>query len=339
MKGNSTLKYIAKEMGISVSTVSRALNGKSVVKEETRKKVLEMAKKLDYVPNEVARSLQKSSTETIAVVLPDISENFFAKIVKGLEEVMVKYGYMIIIADSHEKAEKEKKYVERLYRRRVDALVLATVDCTGEAAAPFLSSQTPVVFIDNIPLLNDIDVITVDNMKASRIATEHLILAGHKNIATIIGSKTETTGIERLEGYKQALLQNGISYDENLVSYGDYKMESGYEAMKKLLGKREKIDFSAVYVTSEKMTYGALKAIREKGLRVPEDLSVVGFDVHNFNDDRKRIITTVYQPEEHIGKQVGELLIKRLKGTEDPPKTRLLLEPYLIEGDTVKKMM
>ena len=114
MKGDSTLKYIAKEMGISVSTVSRALNGKSVVKEETRQNVLKMAKKYAYVPNEIARSLQKSSTETIAVVLPDISEIFFAKIVKELEREMVKYGYMIILADSNEKAEKELKYVEML---------------------------------------------------------------------------------------------------------------------------------------------------------------------------------------------------------------------------------
>lgn len=336
MKENNTLKYIAKEMGISVSTVSRALNGKSVVKEETRKKVLEMAKKIGYVPNEVARSLKKSSTETVAVVLPDISENFFAKIVKGLEAIMTKYGYMIIIADSHEKAEKEKKYVDMLYRRRVDALVLATVDCSGETATPFLSSETPVVFIDNIPLLDNIDVITVDNVEASRIATEHLISAGHKCIATIIGSKTETTGIERLEGYKEALLGHGLKYNEKLVAYGDYKMDSGYEAMKQLLEKKDEVDFSAVYVTSEKMTYGALKAIREKGLSVPDDISVIGFDIHNFNDDRQQIITTVSQPEENIGKQVGELLIRRIKEDGDPPKIRLLLEPSFIEGDTVK---
>ena len=116
MKSNSTLKYIANEMGVSVSTVSRALNGKSVVNEETRKKVIEMAKKYAYVPNEVARSLQKSSTETVAVVLPDISESFFSKIVKEIERVMVRHGDMIILADTHERPDKEKKYLEMLYR-------------------------------------------------------------------------------------------------------------------------------------------------------------------------------------------------------------------------------
>ena len=339
MKGNSTLKYIAKEMGISVSTVSRALNGKSVVKEETRQKVLKMAKKYAYVPNEIARSLQKSSTETIAVVLPDISEIFFAKIVKELEREMVKYGYMIILADSNEKAEKEIKYVEMLYRRRVDALVLATVDCTGESAKPFLESDTPVVFIDNVPELCGIDVVTVNNVDASRMAIEHLISSGHRKISVIIGSKTETTGLERLEGYRKGLEENSIEINEALIEYGDYKAESGYNAMMRLLENKKQNDFSAVYVTSEKMTYGAIRAIREKGLRIPEDISIVGFDVHNFTDDRQQIITTVCQPEESIGSQVAKLLVERLKqeGQEhEAIKTRLLLEPFLTAGDTVK---
>lgn len=339
MKGNSTLKNIAKEMGISVSTVSRALNGKSVVKEATRQKVLEMAKKYAYVPNDIARSLQNSSTKTIAVVLPDISEIFFAKIVKEIEREMVKHGYMIILADSNEKAEKESKYVEMLYRRRVDALVLATVDCTGESAKPFLESDTPVVFIDNMPELCGIDVVTVNNVEASRIAMEHLISCGHRKISVIIGSKTETTGLERLDGYRKSLNEHSIKVDEALIEYGDYKAESGYNAMVRLLEKREKTGFSAVYVTSEKMTYGAIRAIREKGLRIPEDISVIGFDIHNFMDSREQIITTVCQPEESIGSQVARLLIDRLnQGGKEAAKKRLLLEPFLTEGDTVKKI-
>ncbi|MBE7062353.1 MAG: LacI family transcriptional regulator [Ruminococcaceae bacterium] len=339
MKGNSTLKYIAQQMGISVSTVSRALNEKSVVKEETRKKVQEMAKKYGYVPNEVARSLQKSSTETIAVVLPDISETFFARIVKGLENVMMQHGYMIILADTRERADKESQYIEMLYRRRVDALVLATVDCSGASATPFLESGTPVVFIDNIPDIVSADVITVDNIAASKVATKYLLSAGHQKIAVILGSKTETTGIERLEGYRQALYASGEEVDEELIEYGDYKMESGYEAMKRLLEKRRETAFSAVYVTSEKMTYGAIRAIREAGLTIPGDLSLVGFDIHNLMDDRPQMITTVCQPEEAIGKKVGELLLDRLKNEENGQKgIKMRLSPFIYEGDTVKRI-
>ena len=339
MKESSTLKYIAKELGVSVSTVSRALNGKSVVKEATRDRILSAAKKYNYVPNEVARSLQKSSTNTIAVVLPDVSETFFGTIVKELERVVAREGYMIILADTHEKADKERKYLDMLFKRRIDALVLATVDLGGDSVKTFIERGVPVVFIDNVPSISDIDSITVDNVSSGHIAIDYLCERGHTRIATIIGSKEETTGTERLLGYKNALAEHGIDYSESLVAFGDYKHQSGYDAMNELLSRREECPFTAVYVTSEKMTYGALKAIRDRGLSVPEDISVVGFDIHNHTDDRRQKITTICQPEELIGSKVGELLVKRLSEEKsDFSAERKLLQPYLEKGDTVKKL-
>lgn len=337
MKESSTLKYIAKELGVSVSTVSRALNGKTVVKEATRQRVLEAAKKYNYMPNEVARSLQKSATETIAVVLPDVSETFFGTIVKEIERVVARAGYMIILADTHEKAAKEQKYLDMLFKRRIDALVLATVDLSGDSVRTFIDRGVPVVFIDNVPELDAIDAITVDNSKASRMAVEYLCSCGHTDIATIIGSNEETTGTERLSGYKRAISENKIPFNCSLVAYGDYKQESGYNAMVSLLDKRQENPFTAVYVTSEKMTYGAMRAIRDRGLCVPDDISVVGFDIHNHTDDRRQKITTIVQPEELIGQRVGEILLKRLSG-DNSELCRELLEPALEKGDTVKKL-
>ena len=337
MKESSTLKYIAKELGVSVSTVSRALNGKTVVKEATRQRVLEAAKKYNYMPNEVARSLQKSATETIAVVLPDVSETFFGTIVKEIERVVARAGYMIILADTHEKAAKEQKYLDMLFKRRIDALVLATVDLSGDSVRTFIDRGVPVVFIDNVPELDAIDAITVDNSKASRMAVEYLCSCGHTDIATIIGSNEETTGTERLSGYKRAISENKIPFNCSLVAYGDYKQESGYNAMVSLLDKRQENPFTAVYLTCEKMTYGAMRAIRDRGLCVPDDISVVGFDIHNHTDDRRQQITTVVQPEELIGQRVGEILLKRLSG-DNSELCRELLEPALEKGDTVKKL-
>lgn len=339
----STLKNIASELGISVSTASRALNGKSVVKEETRAKVIEAAKRYAYTPNEVARSLQKSSTETIAVVLPDISETFFGTIVKEIERTVSGSGYMVILSDTHEMAEKEKQYLDMLYKRRVDALVLATVDLSGESVKDFLCSGTPVVFIDNIPELCDINAITIDNRAASVLAVDYLVKHGHESIAAIFGSEKETTGAARLAGYCDALEKCGIGVNQSLIAFGDYKQESGYFAMKALLENRENTPFSAVYVTSEKMTYGALRAIRDAGLSVPEDLSVVGFDIHNLSDDRRQKITTVRQPEEDIGKKVGELILRRLEqadnaGNCDCDCSKVLLSPFLEKGDTVRSL-
>lgn len=333
---NSTLKQIAEELDISISTVSRAINGKSVVKAETRRRVLELADKYSYSPNEIARALQKNSTQTIAVVLPDISETFFGTIVKAIDQVVSQHGYMLILADTHEKVEKEQQLVQMLYTRRVDALVLATVAIDGSSVRRFLNSETPVVFIDNIPSLDHLDAITIDNHKASRLAVEYLLSHGHKHIATIIGSEQETTGFERLAGYRDALQMNGLLPEDELIAYGDYKRESGYVAMKKLLNNREAAPFTAVYVTSEKMTYGAMQAIRESGLRIPEDISVVGFDIHPFEETEQQKITSIRQPEEMIGRLVGELLLERLGVSNKKEDECFLPEPFLVEGGTVR---
>lgn len=331
---NSTLKQIAEELGISISTVSRAINDKNVVNEETRRRVLELADKYSYTPNEIARSLQKCSTNTIAVVLPDISKTFFGTIVKEVDSVVSKHGYMLILADTHERADMESKYLDMLFKRQVDALVLASVAIDTSSVSRFFDNRKPVVFIDNIPSPDNLDAITINNRKASEIAIDYLYSKGHKSIATIIGSQQETTGFDRLEGYKTALNNKNLSIDDNLIAYGDYKRESGYKAMMQLLSRRAQTPFTAVYVTSEKMTYGAMQAIYESGLKVPEDISVVGFDIHNSDSFSLQQITSVRQPEESIGKLVGARLLTLLESPETKSE-HILLDPYLEIGNTV----
>lgn len=334
-----TIKELAKQLGISASTVSRALNSKSVVKEDTRQMVLEAAKKYSYMPNEIARSLQKSSTKTIAVVLPDISETFFGTIVKEIDRVVARQGYLMILTDTHENIENEQKYLNMLYTRRVDALVLATVDTSGRTVSRYLEQNIPVVFIDNVPEFTEIDAVTIDNRKASQMAIEYLVSHGHHRIAAIVGSKTETTGVERLAGYEAALKGHRISLDEELIQFGDYKRESGYLLMKHLLKQREKHPFTAVYIAAEKMTYGAMAAIEESGLSVPRDLSVLGFDIHEIGMKPMQKITTVRQPETEIGRKVGELLLKRLdtakRKNASEEYEHLFLESFLEEGESV----
>ena len=338
----SNLKDIATKLGISVSTVSRALNGKPGVKPETRELISQTAAKYNYTPNEVARSLQKSSTNTIAVVLPDISEAFFGTIVKEIDRLAAEKGYLTILADTHEKPEQEQKYVNMLFERRIDALVLATVCMDGHTIRKFLQSHRPVVCIDNIPQLEQVDSITIDNAAASRMAVNYLIENGHRRIAGIFGSREETTGFERYNGYVEGLREHGISVDDTLAAYGDYKRDTGYECMKKLLAQREKNPFTAVYITSEKMTYGAMDAIHEAGLSVPEDISLIGFDIQDPKDFRCGQIDTIRQPEKAIGKKTGELLLRKLEKYNSNDGTNkaehVLLAPYLQRGETVKKI-
>lgn len=334
-----TLKRLAQELNISVSTVSRALNGKNVVKEETKQLVIEAAKKYSYMPNEVARSLQKNSTNTVAVVLPDISETFFGTIVNEIDRMVTPQGYMIILTDTHEDIEKERKYLNMLLARRVDALILATVDSNGDAVSRYMENHIPVIFIDNIPGVHEIDAVIIDNKKASKIAVEHLISYGHKKIAMITGVEKETTGAERLAGFIEALNENDIPIDERLIMYGDYKQESAYHLMRQLLQTYNENPFTAVYAVSERMTYGVIQAIEEQGLRIPEDISVVGFDIHKTGMEPRMKITSVRQPEIEIGRKVGEVLLDRLNNSagddENVKHDRLLLEPFLEDGETV----
>lgn len=336
----STLKDIAKKLDLSVATVSRVINGKESVKPETKERVLKALKEYNYVPNEVARSLKLQSSKTIAVILPDIGESFFGEIIKGIDQIVSQKEYSIIVADTSEKSENEKKYLEILYQKRIDALVFATVDLSGNHVKKYLP-YFPIVFIDNIPEIENVDCVTIDNVQASMMAMEHLFSNGHRQIATIIGSVKETTGYARKEGYIKALEENHIPVDEELIQYGNYKEDEGYRCMETLIQNRAEHPFSAVYVTSEKMTFGAIKAIRAYGLKIPEDISFIGFDVL----DRAKLITpsitTIYQPENVIGRKVGELLLKRLeeKNSKEEQAVQVLLKPCIYIGESVKSIL
>ncbi|NSW90804.1 MAG: LacI family DNA-binding transcriptional regulator [Firmicutes bacterium] len=330
---SATLKDVAKKLNISVSTVSRVVNDKSYVSPKTREKVLKALEEMNYSPNQVARSLKKKSTNTIGIVVPDISEVFFAHVIKGIDEVLSNNGYSIILCDTGEKPEKEELYLNLLIEKQIDGIILATVSKKHVTLQRIIDKALPVIFIDNLPnLKRGYDSVMIDNSKASYIAVEHLIKLGHRNIGIITGKQDETTGYERLLGYKKALQDNNIKVDENLITIGDFKEKSGYENMKILLERNK--DITAVYVVSSKMTYGAIKAITERGLKIPKDIALVGFDVHDPSGLITPSITTMIQPEEHIGQVAAELILKRLKENGERHNQKIILEPELLIRDS-----
>ena len=331
----STIVSIAKQLNISTATVSRALNNKGNVKESTRERVLEAAREFNYIPNQLARSLQNAKTNTIAVVIPDITEDFFGNITAQIDHVVSRDKFMLLVCDTHENATLEKKYLDMLHERRVDAIVLATVDLTGNTSRRIRESGIPIVYIDNIPSCEEIKSITIDNQLASHIAVDYLFEKGHRKIAGIFGSQEETTGCERYRGYIGALSEHDLSKDLNLIEFGDYKYASGYRCMKNLLSNEK---MTAVYVTSEKMTYGAIKAIQEAELRIPEDISVIGFDVHKGENPVVLPITSIRQPEMEIGTEVGDLLLKIMGGYTIDDSGRIMLTPFIEAGRTVRSM-
>lgn len=334
-----TLKDVANRLNLSVSTVSRVVNGKGYVKEETRQRVLACLEACNYVPNEVARSLQARETMTIGVVVPDLCETYFGRIIKEIDRVVAEAGYMLMVTDTGESRQQERRYLDSLYQKRVDALVLSSVDVDDPNVSRYYASGTPVVFLDNLPHLegNDLHYVMVDNHQASSLAVQTLIDRGHRQIALIVGSQNEPTGYERKEGYCRAMEENGLTVDENLVAVGNFKKDGGYRCMQKLLQNRSEHPFTAVYVTSEMMTIGALQAIREANLVVGEDIVVIGFDVHDDLGLANPTIACVCQPEAEVGRSVGRMLLQLLKpeiyGTSS--NTKVWLQAQLQLGSSL----
>ena len=326
------IKDIAKSLNVSPSTVSRVINGKGNISEETKKRVLSAIDELNYVPNKVARNLKNSETKTIGVIVPDISESFFAFVIKGIDDVLSKNGYSIFLCDSDENPEKEEHYVNLLFENQVDGIIIATIRNSFKSDDKLLNGNMPTIFIDNIPNTKfNYDSVTIDNVKASYLAVEHLIENGHTRIAGIMGKQNETTGYDRYAGYCKALKDRHI--DKKIVKFGDFKEKSGYEAMKELIESGE--EFTSVFISSCKMTYGAIMAIKEKGLKIPEDIAIVGFDIHDEYNLLKPGLTTIIQPEMKIGSAAADFVLKKIL-KEEGYNQRLLIDPKLIVRESSK---
>jgi len=334
-----TLKDVASRLNLSVSTVSRVVNGKGYVKEETRQRVLECLEACNYVPNEVARSLQSRETMTIGIVVPDLCETYFGRIIKEIDRVVTEAGYMLIVTDTGESRSQERRYLDSLYQKRVDALVLSSVDVDDPNVQRYFSSGTPVIFLDNMPHIQEeyLHYVMVDNHQASALAVQTLIDRGHREIALIVGSQDEPTGYERREGYCQAMQNNGLAVDPALIKVGNFKKDGGYRCMQQLLQNRKAHPFTAVHVTSEMMTIGALQAIREAGLTVGADIAVVGFDVHDDLGLATPTIACVCQPEAEVGRRIGQMLLQLLKPQlyGNPEDTKVWLQAELQPGSSI----
>lgn len=333
----ASIKDIARELKISPSTVSRVMNNSGNISEETTRRVMELARKMNYVPNKIARSLKGSRTMTIGVIIPDITEMFFAKIVRGIDQSLSARGYNILLCDSNEDEEKEKRYVHLLYENQVDGIVVATVQKKCEEDSQLLSGGKPVIYIDNLPNCDTgFNAVNLDNVKASIMAVEHLVANGHTRIAAIMGKQDETTGFDRFAGFQRGLAQHGIALNPALVRFGDFKEQSGYDAVQDLVRSGEL--FTAVYCSSSKMTYGALQAFQALDMKIPEDISLLGFDVY---DDYGLVhpgITTIVQPEEKIGKLAANTLLQLIDENEEGVYQRLSLQPTLLIRESVKNI-
>lgn len=319
----SNLKDVAKLAGVSTATVSRVINGSDKVNPDTKKKILKAINKLNFKPSRVAQSLRfkDGKRKLIGLIVPDIQNPFYVDVIRGIEDIIYSSGFAVLICNFGQNSVKEKLYIELMEAESVDGLIVAPVDEKDEKVIDLIRSGLPVVCIDRGISDEPVDIVVVDNENGAYSAVELLIKRGHKRIAYVAGLPNIPTTIQRLDGYKSALQKYGIKYDEKLVVYGNSKHESGKKLSAQLLDLNEPP--TALFTGNNLITLGALETIHSRGLNIPGDIAICGFDDLPWSISLNPPLTAVSQPGYEIGRSAAELLFQRIA---DPSRGNVKLE-------------
>lgn len=312
---SATMKDIARETGLGLATISSYLNGGNV-REKNRIKIEAAIEKLHFEVNEVARGLKTNRTKTIGIILPELNNIFFSEIITAAEDLLRSHGYATMICDCRSDAKREEEAAEFLLHRRVDGMIMMPTGAEKKVFQRFKRSGKPIVLIDRRMEKGDCDCVLVDNEGAAYNAVNVLLKKGHKKIGMITGPNGVYTARERQNGYKQAMKEAGEQPAAELMESGDYTIAGGAKAMRKLYETNP--DMTAVFISNYEMTVGAMMEINDLGIKVPEQLSVIGFDNVDFAKAVVPKLSIVTQPTQEIGQSAAKLLLSHLEQTEDP---------------------
>jgi LacI family transcriptional regulator len=326
-----TIYDVAREAGVSYSTVSRTLTGFKFVKPSTREKVLQAAEKLGYVPNQQARSLAGGHSNLIGVLTPALSNSYVSEILRGIDEALAESDYNLILYTTHRFQSKESSYVSTIINSGVDGLLLIVPLMSTPYLDTIHMQDFPYVLIDQADKGQKGSFITGTNRQGAYDATQYLIEMGHQRIAFIAGLEGLNSASERLLGYKTALSDHDIPVDENLILNGNFRQQGGYNVAQKLLSLPELP--TAIFAANDLSAFGALEACREHGLRVPEDMSIVGFDDVPQASLVYPKLTTVRQPLAQMGREAVNLLLQQIENPKRA-KYQVSLETKLIIRDS-----
>lgn len=330
---SSNIQDVAKAAGVSVATVSRVLNKSSSVSAETRERVLDAIRRLDYRPNLLGRNLRRTETRLVLVLLPNIANPFYSKIVKGIEDVGHKNGYNIMLCNTDSDPGREKLYLDLLENRLADGVIFMA-PCLSREELTGIGQSFPVVQCCEYKEGARVSHVSIDNSAASQKAVKHLITLGHRRIGLISCANDFLSTLHREAGYRKALQDADIEPDDSLVVYGHYSFNSGLRAMNGLLDLKDRP--TAVFCISDSMAVGAIRAARERGLRVPQDLAVEGFDNITFATMCDPMLTTISQPKYDLGSTAMELLLKQIRGEMKEPVDLVLNYELIIRESTME---
>ncbi|PLT31494.1 catabolite control protein A [Peribacillus deserti] len=330
---NITIYDVAREANVSMATVSRVVNGNPNVKPATRKKVMEVIDRLGYRPNAVARGLASKKTTTVGVIIPDISSIFFAELARGIEDIATMYKYNIILSNSDQNTEKELHLLNTMLGKQVDGIVFMGSNITPEHIEEFKKSPVPIVLAGTIEESGQIPSVNIDNEQAAYDAAKLFIDRGHKKIAFITGVHKEPTTEKKLDGYRKALEESGLTLNQDFLVDGDYTYDSGLEAFDKLMKNDDKP--TALLVGGDEMALGVVHAAQDKGANVPDDFEVISFDNTRLTMMVRPRITTVVQPLYDIG-AVSMRLLTKLMNKEEVTEQSVILPHRIEERDSTK---
>jgi LacI family transcriptional regulator len=336
-KVGATIKDIAKHTGLGLATISKYLNGGNV-RAENKTKIEQAIKDLDYQVNTFARSLKSKKSAMVGIIIPQLNNLFMTSIVATIEEKLREQGYAVIVSDTGKDAEREVEVIDFMLSKGVDGLILLTSGYDGAGLDKAMEANLPIVLIDRkIQKLSGlVDMVLVDNFKAAYDSTRYLIANNHKKIALLVGSGGLYTATERMAGYVAALRDNKIELDDSLILQTDFSMQDGYQKVHALLENKGKA-VTAIFATNAEMSLGAVLAIQDCGLKIKDDISVIGFDSNELS--RALGIDVIAQPMQEIGERAAEMLLARMKNKNaDPMGEIVTLFARRIAGDSVRKI-
>jgi len=336
-----TIEDIAKETGVSKATVSRVINGTKAVSPELQKKVYDAIKRNNFKPNALARGLITNQTKTIGIVVSDISNPVFGALTKGINHVCQQYGYMVLVCESGGKQENELELLERLDNKRIDGLLFAGVDVNTLLADRMKQADYPVVLVTQEASANAKKLTTVvhDNVMAVYDAVSFLIVNGHKRIAFISGPEYDlSSGKKRLDGYKKAMSEYDLEILDSYIEYGDFTFQEGMNCMKRIYEENRVLP-TAVMACSDLMAIGAMKYLENTSLRVPEDISIMGFDDSELALYVTPELSTVRISYYEEGVKAAEELFKLIKKPNNTASKTYYQPHKIIRRNSVKKLL
>lgn len=331
----ATIKDVARLAGVSIATVSKYLNGGNVL-DKNKRNIDKAIEELNYRINVMARGLKTNKSMTVGILIPSLTNLFFTTIVSSVENTLSEKGYSTIICDYREESQLEQEKLNFLASKNVDGIIMVPSSLENNELIRDVMKTIPVVMLDRKVADIECDVVLTDNINGSYDAVEQLIARGHKRIGIICGPKKHYTAIERLRGYERVHDDYGINMDQSLIRYGDYQIESGHQEILNLL--KLPVPPTAVFVTNYEMTLGAIMGINKVDIKMPEDLSLIGYDNLQLAKIIKPSLSIVTQPTNEIGKTAAKVLLLRMKQESNTNPGIYRLKSNVIINESVKQL-